>query len=179
MAFEEVERRVRSLQPPTMTIGDEFQALYRRMGDALTATLWLSVILTGSVDIRLGIGWGPLELQDPGRTPFGQDGPCWWRARAAVDFVSERQHRYGVSRNRRTAVRTGEPDSDVFDSLVALRDEVVAGLDETDAAIMRDMADGSTQQEIAERLGLHRSSVSRRATSKGILTLLDTVGASA
>ena len=63
----------------------------------------------------------------------------------------------------------------MLDALVALRDEVIAGLDETDAAIMRDMADGSTQQEIAERLDLHRSSVSRRATTKGILTLLDTV----
>jgi hypothetical protein len=159
------------VQPLRMTIGDEFQGLFGSVAEAFSASLQIRMTLRPTVDVRIGIGWGTLDLvpQDP---PFGQDGPCWWRAREAIEEVKKSESSNSVPRSVRTLVRTGESSDELINAYLVSRDHITAGWDEVDVEIARLFRDGVNQTKISEQVGLSQSSVSRRLQSHGILTVL-------
>jgi hypothetical protein len=159
------------VQPLRMTIGDEFQGLFGSVAEAVSASLQIRMTLRPTVDVRIGIGWGTLDLvpQDP---PFGQDGPCWWRAREAIEEVKKSESSNSVPRSVRTLVRTGESSDELINAYLVSRDHITAGWDEVDVEIARLFRDGVNQTKISEQVGLSQSSVSRRLQSHGILTVL-------
>ncbi|HLF43589.1 MAG TPA: SatD family protein [Acidimicrobiia bacterium] len=167
--FADVHRLVGG--DPTFTIGDEFQARYPTMGQALEASLQLHLRASALNRLRIGIGWGELVAEDPARSPFGQDGPCWWRARDAIESI-ERSSK-GRPRLLRTAVRSETALDPLFNGYLSLRDALIGGMDEVDIEIAIGLLDGVTQTEVAKRLGLNKSSVSRRAGAHGILALVE------
>ncbi|MEX1134414.1 MAG: SatD family protein [Acidimicrobiia bacterium] len=167
--FADVHRLVGG--DPTFTIGDEFQARYPTMGQALEASLQLHLRSLRLIRLRIGIGWGELVAEDPARSPFGQDGPCWWRARDAIESI-ERSSK-GRARLLRTAIRTETALDPLFNSYLSLRDALIGGMDMIDTQIAIGLLGGVTQTEVAHRLGLNKSSVSRRANTHGILALVE------
>ncbi len=172
-ALTRVNDLVPADQPLQITIGDEFQALYADLSHAVEATLWIRVQLVEHADVRLGIGWGELTFSNPDRIPYDQDGPCWWRAREAVDAIRAEAGAHGHSPARRTIVLSGSALDELLNAHLGLRDEVISRLDETDAAILDAMSRGETLTAIAERLQVNKSSVSRRARSHGLYTILE------
>lgn len=171
-AFEQTNQRVLAVQPLTTTIGDEFQALYFDIPAALAASLRLRLSLFGLIEVRMGIGWGELLVENPERTPYEQDGPCWWRARDALDAVAEAEKGYGRPDSWRTGITTGTRLDHLLHGHLVLRDQIVAGLDATDATILSGLLDGATQTQLAEQIGLHKSSVSRRVQRGGLAALM-------
>lgn len=160
-----------AVQPLRMTIGDEFQGLFGSVLEAISASLQIRMTLRPTVDVRIGIGWGPLDLvpQDP---PFGQDGPCWWRAREAIEEVKKSESSNSVPRSVRTLVRTGDGTDDLINAYLVSRDHITAGWDEVDVQIAYLFREGVNQTKISEQVGLSQSSVSRRLQNHGILTVL-------
>lgn len=158
-------------ETPVFTIGDEFQARYPTVGEAIEASLLLHLMTVGLTSLRMGIGWGELLAEDPARKPFGEDGPCWWRARDAIELVE------GSSRGRgarwATAIRTETALDMLLNDYLLLRDTVLSGFDPIDSRIAIGLLAGRTQTELAEVLGLNKSSVSRRAHSHGIVALVE------
>lgn len=171
-ALMAVNASVSAVQGLAMTIGDEFQGLYAQLGEAVSASLMIRLQLAGAADTRIGIGWGGLEVVTD-TPPFGQDGPCWWRAREAIESVEEAESSNAVPRTIRTFVRTDDEREPVLNSYLVLRDHVMAAWDETDALIARRLLDGESQSVVAEEVGLSQSSISRRAQRHGILSVLD------
>jgi hypothetical protein len=159
---------------PAFTIGDEFQARYPTLGEAVEASLQLHLRTVGITRLRIGVGWGELIAEDPDRSPFAQDGPCWWRAREAIEAV-DRSAR-GRSPEFRTAVRTETALDPLLNDYLLLRDTLLGGLDSVDAQIAIGLLEGISQTELARRLGLNKSSVSRRANAHGILALVEARG---
>ena len=159
------------VQPLRMTIGDEFQGLFGHVVEAVSASLQIRMTLRPTVDVRIGIGWGTLDLvpQDP---PFGQDGPCWWRAREAIEEVKKSELSNSVPRSVRTLVRTGDSSDELINAYLVSRDHITAGWDEVDVEIAGLFRDGVNQTKISEQVGLSQSSVSRRLQNHGILTVL-------
>jgi hypothetical protein len=159
------------VQPLRMTIGDEFQGLFGSVAEAVSASLQIRMTLRPTVDVRIGIGWGTLDLvpQDP---PFGQDGPCWWRAREAIEEVKKSESSNSVPRSVRTLVRTGDSSDELINAYLVSRDHITAGWDEVDVEIARLFRNGVNQTKISEQVGLSQSSVSRRLQNHGILTVL-------
>lgn len=171
-AFSEARRRVPGGDGPITTVGDEFQASYPDRDDVLAATLWVHVALIGHARVRMGIGHGEITY-DEGRFPFGQDGPAWWRAREALDVVAASEA--GRGRPERWTAAAGVDDP-IVDRYLAVRDHLVARLDADDATVLRGLADGVSQAELAGRLDVHPSSVSRRIADHGLRELLVGIG---
>jgi hypothetical protein len=119
--------------------------------------------------LRIGIGWGELLAEDPARKPFGEDGPCWWRARDAIEAVE----RSGRGAQRATAIKTGTALDPLLNDYLLLRDTLIFGLDDSDARIALGLLSGRTQTDLAGELGINKSSVSRRANTHGILALVE------
>jgi hypothetical protein len=156
---------------PTFTIGDEFQARYQTLQHAIEASIQLHLRSLGLIRLRIGIGWGELLAEDPARSPFGQDGPCWWRAREAIESVDRSSKGRGATLH--TAVRTDTSLDPLFNSYLVLRDTLLDGFDQVDARIAVGLFQGLSQSDLATELGLNKSSVSRRANSHGILAMVE------
>jgi predicted DNA-binding protein (UPF0251 family) len=171
-ALAAVNEAMASVQPLTPTLGDEFQGMYGRVEDAIEASFRLRVELVGKVDVRVGIGWGTLRTQDASRTPFGQDGPCWWRAREALQELARTERSNQEPSSLRTVCRTGNVQEQPYNAILVLRDQILSSIDEGDATILKLLISGASQQEAAARLGVNKSSVSRRMQSHGLAALL-------
>ncbi len=159
---------------PTFTIGDEFQVRFPTMAQAIEASLHLHLRAGHLIRLRIGIGWGELLTEDPERSPYGQDGPCWWRAREAIESLD--QPTRGRPSSVRTVVRTDTSLDAILNGYLVLRDTVLDGFDHVDTQIAVGLLDGLTQAELASRLAINKSSVSRRAHTHGILALIDARG---
>lgn len=171
-ALAAVNAAMAPVQPLSPTLGDEFQGMFGRVEDAIEASFRLRVELVGRVDVRIGIGWGTLRTKDASRTPFGQDGPCWWRARDALQELARSERSNQEPNSLRTVCRTGTAQEPAFNAILVLRDQVLSGIDEVDATILKVLMGGASQQEAAFQLGVNKSSVSRRMQSHGLAALL-------
>ncbi|MEX1125531.1 MAG: SatD family protein [Acidimicrobiia bacterium] len=156
---------------PVFTIGDEFQARFPTITQALEATLQLHLRASHLTRLRIGIGWGELVAEDPERSPYGQDGPCWWRAREAIEALDQAPR--GRPVKVRTVIRTDSSFDAILNGYLLLRDTVLDGFDQVDTEIAIGLLDGLNQTELASRLAINKSSVSRRAHAHGILALMD------
>jgi len=163
---------MKPIQPMTPTIGDEFQGMFATIEEAIEASFRLRVELKRKVDVRIGIGWGTLRTQDPRRTPFGQDGPCWWRAREALQELARTERSNQEPHSLRTVCRTDTREEAAYNAILVLRDQLLSAIDDHDATILRLLIGGASQQDAADRLGLNKSSISRRMQSHGLAALL-------
>jgi hypothetical protein len=161
----EVDRVVPGLQPLEATVGDEFQGAYATLGEATRATLLVRLALLPAIDVRCGIGQGEAMVFDDQRTPRLQDGPAWWAAREAIEWMA------GA---RRAGLRSWlvAPDAAVVNAHLLCRDALVDRLNERGWRMLRAALLGRSQQRIAEQEGVTKSAVSQQF-SRGISAVRD------
>ena len=161
------------VSPPRVTVGDEYQGIFTTLGVALRATRWLRFSLLPDVDVRHGVGWGPVQVLED--EPRVEDGPGWWAAREAVESVEEAALRSGHRRRRTAYVRVDGcpgPDPAAVNAALLLRDEMLGGLSERSLGVLRGLLSGRTQREIAEKLDVSASAVSQRVRHDGLAALV-------
>lgn len=167
-ALASVNEDVPALDPLGITVGDEFQGAYARLGEALRARLLLRLTLSPGIDVRLGVGRGAVTVLD--EVTRTQDGPGWWGAREAIDHVKDQARATGWERLR-TAYRCTGLDPDLaaaVDAAVVCQDLVLGSLDRTEWTILRGIMQGRTQTEVAEQLGISRQAVHQRRKSAAL-----------
>ena len=175
----DVDARLREADPDAVvaplrfTVGDEYQGSFATLGAALEATRLIRLALLPEVDVRHGIGWGPVEVL--AEDPRVEDGPGWWAARAAIEAVKQDAGRAGQRRHR-TAYRLAPdhdgPDPYAVNAALLVRDEVVGGLSERSVGVLRGLLGGMTQREIADEQGVSASAISQRVRHDGLATLV-------
>ncbi|MBX7448273.1 SatD family protein [Mycolicibacterium sp. 3033] len=161
-----------ALDPPSLTVGDEFQGAYPSVGLAIDAALTLRLALAPDVDIRFGLGWGAITALDD--ESGIQDGPGWWAARAAIEWTAATQQQPGMT-NVRSAFRTeagGCADPRAVNAALMCRDHLLGSLDERSLRILAGMRAGRTKKELAMAEGISASAVSQRAGRAGLDLLL-------
>jgi hypothetical protein len=159
------------IQPFQMTIGDEFQGVHRSAEAATHATFLVQLQLVGTARVRFGIGLGTITMVSD-HTPFGQDGPAWWRARSAIAEVKDAERRYGEPPRWATAIEGGADRKDSLRAYLQLRDHLMGEIDRTDADILHGLLRGNSQNEIARKLEIDKGAVSRRVSGHGLSALL-------
>lgn len=183
-ALELANELVAPVQPLQITIGDEFQGLYRSTAEALQAALVVRFAMIGTAAIRFGIGSGELYVVDPERVPFGQDGPAWWAARQAISSVKDRR-RSREAPGLATAYVDGDTlveqvsdpaaavRQDLVNGILVARDALIARMDDRDARIALGLLTGRRQEEIATVEGVSQSAISQRVVGAGIAAVLE------
>ncbi len=165
----------RSTTPQTelhITRGDEFEGAYRSIAAAWEATLQLHLLTRANGEqLWLSVAWGEVTALAEASSASVQDGPGWWTAREAL---TELKGSSRTPKNRRTVFTIDDPErAALLGAAVALRDEVLADLDESDARITLGLLDGKAQKSIADELGVTDGVVSRRVHRNGLLSLVE------
>lgn len=159
-----------AVRPPAFTVGDEFQGSYRTVGAAIDAALALRLAVGASADIRFGVGWGTVTMLDD----HIEDGPGWWSAREAIEWVAGAQ-RQPTTATLRTAYRSGVPggpDPGAVNAALLCRDQLLGSLDARSLRLFRGLLNGTTKKELAELEGISPSAVSQRSVRDGLDTLV-------
>lgn len=117
--------------PYTLTLGDEFQAVYRDANLVFADIMSIQAEIA-PVQARFAVATGPLATNVNAAQAIGMDGPAFHRARALLDRLKDEQRLFGV--------QTGDaPDwtlaggtlavlSGITESWLPKRFEVLAGL---------------------------------------------------
>jgi len=157
--------------PLVPTVGDEFQGVFARAVDALLATLLVRASMGEGQDARFGLGVGEVVML--GTQGWPQDGPAWWAARDAVDYVAGGARRRGVPRTLRTWMgrppgHEGDPGAlDALNAFLITRDHLVTAMDGRNRRILRGLLLGKSLAEIGAGEGVTASAVSQRSTRSG------------
>lgn len=167
-AFEQTREEFPALRAPGVTAGDEFQATYARLGDAIGVAFAVRLALAPEVEVRAGLGYG--EVTDLSGEAGASDGPAWWAARDAIVDVEERAARAATKHARfsyRTDDQTAPPPAAVDPALACL-DQLLGPLDERSWRLLRGLVDDVPQQQLAAELGISTSAASQRVRGHGL-----------
>ena len=161
------------LVPLRIGLGDEFQGIFRSLGDAVAASLRLRMALLPDVDVRQGIGLGRVQVLS--EEPRVEDGPGWWAARAAIDSAKDYERKAPLRAVRTAYVAAdGEsgPSPELVNAALMTRDQIVSGLSERGMSVLDGLMRGRRQQDIADELGISPSAVSQRIRAEGLGVVL-------
>lgn len=143
--------------PPERTAGDEIQAAITTARGALDVALALTRAETWSV----GLGVGAVDIPLPDQVRAGR-GPAFVSARDAVERAKKTATRIAVT-------GSDEAASDA-EALVRLLVELRDRRTDEGWEVHDLLADGLTQRDAAERIGISEGAVSRRASTAALRT---------
>lgn len=172
-ALSVVNERLAPSTPLRIIVGDDYQGVFESVGDALAATLLLRLELLPHADVRHGVGWGEIRVLE--ESPRVEDGSAWWAARDSIDELETHETRAamrGVRTGYLRAQGCAGPDPTAINAALMLRDQAVSGLSARSVSVLRGLLWGSTQQEIANLVGISASAVSQRVRSDGLGVLV-------
>ncbi|MDP2361911.1 MAG: SatD family protein [bacterium] len=135
------------LSPGTITLGDEFQALFRSFHGILP---WLPVLLSriAPVAARFALAAGPLSTDINPKAALAMDGPA---------FIAARELLTRLKSQRRTVIQAtgvGRPAPALANAALSLLAGMMEGWKPGTHAILGRLASGQSVDEIAQGLGL-------------------------
>ena len=158
----------------TLTLGDEFQALLKvdapvfQIIDTLRSEL-------NPTQLRFGIGFGEIVTAIDPLQSVGADGPAYWNARAAINFVHQKND-YG---NTQIYFSSGKENQDFFvNALIASGEAIRSSWRDSQEEILLNLlkrsvySESFSQQDLAQSLSINPSALSKRLKSSSIRVYL-------
>lgn len=159
------------LSGPTITTGDEFQALFEDAGPALGFAVRVTEAMHPA-RLRFGIGRGALETPLNEDDAIGMDGPCFHRARSAVQDSAGRRAWVAVE-------GFGERIDRAADATLALVAAVREGWTDRQREYASAYRELGVQHEVAERFDVAKSTVSESLAAARAKETLQALAATA
>lgn len=157
--------------PFTITKGDEFQALCKPNPYIFLMIDQIQLAFRDEVEIRFGIGLGEILTAIDPKLSIGADGPAYWEARKAIDFIHD-NHDYGTSK---IAFSSEYKQIDrVINPLLTSSDFIKAAWNRSQTDLFETLIsqkiyqEDFTQKPIAEKMKLSQSAFTKRLKSSGI-----------
>lgn len=158
----------------TLTLGDEFQALLEVDAPVFQIIDTLRLELNPT-QLRFGIGLGEIVTDIDPLQSVGADGPAYWNARAAINFVHQKND-YG---NTQIYFSSGKENQDFFvNALIASGEAIRSGWRDSQEEILLNLlkrsvySESFSQQELAQSLAINPSALSKRLKSSSIRVYL-------
>ena len=156
----------------TVTLGDEFQGLIKNSHGLLRLLDEISFALL-PIRFRFGIGIGTLNTEIDPTTSLGADGPAYWKAREAIDFV-HKYNDYGRANVHLMAANHHESIG-LINEILKLTAFQMSGWRDSQLEVYRRILsegildpDSIKHREMAEQIGISPSALTRRFESSGI-----------
>ncbi|AOY73995.1 hypothetical protein M707_22775 [Arthrobacter sp. AK-YN10] len=167
--FYDAHRKYPALQPLWPTVGDEFQAVFETLRDALLTTTLVRLGLADDIDCRFGVGHGETTDIDPLAPVAIQDGSAWWNAREAIEITHAREH--GSEPYLRSWVVSSNINESgtvaLANSFLLLRDSLISSMRPRDRRLTLGSLLGYSQSDLAQREGISQSAVSQSLRRSG------------
>lgn len=153
-----------------VTLGDEFQGL---LGEAAQICHIMDAIITRlyPVQVRFGIGIGTMSTEIDPMKSLGSDGPAYWAARKAIEFIHEHND-YGSSR---ASLYTSDPSlSRLINAALAANGLILDSWRSTQMAVLKALVDSDLygvdfeQVKLAEYMKLTPASLQKRIKGSGV-----------
>ena len=158
----------------TLTLGDEFQALLEVDAPVFQIIDTLRLELNPT-QLRFGIGLGEIVTAIDPLQSVGADGPAYWNARAAINFVHQKND-YG---NTQIYFSSGKENKDFFvNALIASGEAIRSGWRDSQEEILLNLlkrsvySESFSQQDLAQSLAINPSALSKRLKSSSIRVYL-------
>lgn len=158
----------------TLTLGDEFQALLKMDAPVFQIIDTLRSELTPT-QLRFGIGLGEIVTAIDPLQSVGADGPAYWNARAAINFVHQKND-YG---NTQIYFSSGKENQDFFvNALIASGEAIRSGWRDSQEEILLNLlkrsvySESFSQQDLAQSLAINPSALSKRLKSSSVRVYL-------
>ena len=158
----------------TLTLGDEFQALLEVDAPVFQIVDTLRSELTPT-QLRFGIGLGEIVTAIDPLQSIGADGPAYWNARAAINFVHQKND-YGSTQ---IYFSSGKENRDFFvNALIASGEAIRSGWRDSQEEILLNLlkrsvySESFSQQDLAQSLAINPSALSKRLKSSSIRVYL-------
>ncbi|HWA87153.1 MAG TPA: SatD family protein [Opitutus sp.] len=137
--------------PYTITLGDEFQAVYRT-ADSIWADVWQILTAIHPVEARFAIGVGELATRLNPKQALGMDGPAFHRARAAMTTLKESGGRLRIG---------GEPAEDwaLANRALALVSHHLGRWSGNRLRVLTGLLRGEAARDVERALGISRVAV--------------------
>lgn len=168
-AFDHSYAQIPMRRPLWPTVGDEFQAIFFTLGDALLTTSRVRLLLPEGVDCRFGLGRGETADVDELAPGVIQDGSAWWNAREAIEETHRREH--GNEPYLRSWFVSGDARETGVMALVngflQLRDASISSMRPRDRRLTAGILDGYSQSELAHQETITQSAVSQSIRRSG------------
>ena len=158
----------------TLTLGDEFQGLLKVDAPVFQIIDTLRSELTPT-QLRFGIGLGEIVTAIDPLQSVGADGPAYWNARAAINFVHQKND-YG---NTQIYFSSGKENQDFFvNALISSGEAIRSSWRDSQEEILLNLLKRSvysetfSQQDLAQSLAINPSALSKRLKSSSIRVYL-------
>ena len=158
----------------TLTLGDEFQALLKVDAPVFQIIDTLRSELTPT-QLRFGIGLGEIVTAIDPLQSVGADGPAYWNARAAINFVHQKND-YGSTQ---IYFSSGKENQDFFvNALIASGEAIRSGWRDSQEEILLNLlkrsvySESFSQQDLAQSLAINPSALSKRLKSSSVRVYL-------
>ncbi len=161
--------RQRLASPFTITLGDEFQALYRSP-EALLSDFWELLDALHPVGLRLAAGIGEIATPINDRQALGMDGPAFYRARRTMDAL----------KRERDSILQLEGEGGTLalaNSSLRLVCRLMAGWKRETLSILIRLAKGLTVEQIARHMGVSERAVFKRIRTNSVREVLSVAAA--
>ncbi|MBP7196261.1 MAG: hypothetical protein KBA05_02495 [Anaerolineaceae bacterium] len=156
----------------TITLGDEFQGVLNHSNNLLHILDKITFPLL-PVRFRFGIGIGALTTKLDPSICIGSDGPAFWKAREAIEYV-HRNNDYGRA-NIHLSVEEPDDSVNLINQILKLTALQVSGWRDSQINVYKVILEEEivdpeeiNHQRIAEKLDILTSSLTRRFESSGI-----------
>ncbi|WP_319561158.1 SatD family protein [Marispirochaeta sp.] len=159
------------LSPLTLTLGDEFQAVYADFSVVLTDMLDILALLA-PYKLRIAVAYGALSTDINPRAALEMDGPAFNLARDCMETL-KKQHTTSIRLEGLAADRLA-----LINTCLTLAGNALSDWKPATFRIACGLKEGNSVQEIAEKLGVTPRAVNKNIATnhiRDILTSLDVV----
>jgi len=97
LLFKTINKRNRDLASSlTITLGDEFQAVYNR-ADSIFSNIWQMLLSVYPEKIRFSLGIGEITTSINPKQAIGMDGPAFYKARSGLNELKQTSFLFNVT----------------------------------------------------------------------------------
>lgn len=154
-----------------ITIGDEFQGLLKRPDKVMDICRIIKTKMH-PVRFRISIGIGDIYTEINPELSIGADGPAYHIARDNIEVMKKAEQGYvNPDYSMLVGCESENPDGDLINGALAGLTYIENGWSVKQMEVIQALdAEGVSQRDLAEKLGIAQSSVQRRVKSSGYYT---------